>query len=92
MYALLSRLGKHISKDEIVLFAMTAKRNEELDERVQEILAYRNADETGKQQMAAEIFHESGDISRIDSRKDFSKYGDVATTFTIFCRFTGYAQ
>ena len=39
------RLGKHISKDEIVLFAMTAKRNEELDDRVQEIIAYRNADE-----------------------------------------------
>lgn len=86
------RLGKHISKDEIVLFAMTAKRNEELDDRVQEIIAYRNADETGKQQIATEIFHKSGDISRIDSRKDFSKYGDVATTFTILCRFTGYAQ
>ena len=29
-----------------------------------------NGLKTGKQQMAAEIFHESGDISRIDSRKD----------------------
>lgn len=86
------RLNKHISKDEIVLFAMTAKRNDQLDEQVEKIIAYRNASNADKQQMAAKIFHTSGDITRIDSRKDFSKYGDVATTFTILCRFTGYAQ
>lgn len=86
------RLDKYISKDEIVLFAMTAKRNDQLDEQVKKIVAYRNADDTGKQQVAAKIFHTSGDITRIDSRKDFSKYGDVATTFTILCRFTGYAK
>lgn len=86
------RLDKYISKDEIVLFAMTAKRNDQLDEQVEKIIAYRNADDEGKQRIATETFHTSGDISRVDSRKDFSKYGDVATTFTILCRFTGYAQ
>lgn len=86
------RLDKYISKDEIVLFAMTAKRNNQLDEQIKKIITYRNADDEGKQQVAAKIFHNSGDITRIDSRKDFSKYNDVATTFTILCRFTGYAQ
>lgn len=86
------RIKKHITKDEIVLFAMTAKRNDELDEQIKKIIAYRNANDMEKQQMANDIFNTSGDISRVDSRKDFSKYGDVATTFTILCRFTGYAE
>lgn len=85
------RLNKYISKDEIILFAMTAKKNSELSQKIDDILEYRKADDSKKKQIEAEIFNENGDITRIDSRKDFSKYGDVATTFTILCRFTGYA-
>ena len=86
-----SRLNKHISNDEIILFAMTAKRDDELDEKVEQIIKYRHSDANEKQKIEAEVFSANGDISRVDSRKDFSKYSDVATTFTILCRFTGYA-
>ncbi|MEE6636131.1 AlwI family type II restriction endonuclease [Limosilactobacillus pontis] len=84
------RLDKYITKDEIILFAMTATKNDELDEKVSQILAYRKADDDEKRAIEARIFSANGDISRVDSRKDFSKYADVATTFTILCRFTGY--
>lgn len=33
------RLNKYISKDEIVLFAMTAKRNDQLNEQIEKIMA-----------------------------------------------------
>lgn len=85
------RLNKYISKNEIILFAMTAKKNDELEQKIDDILEYRKADDSKKKQIEVKIFNENGDITRVDSRKDFSKYGDVATTFTILCRFTGYA-
>lgn len=85
------RLNKYISKNEIILFAMMAKKNDELEQKIDDILEYRKADDSKKKQIEVKIFNENGDITRVDSRKDFSKYGDVATTFTILCRFTGYA-
>lgn len=85
------KLNKYITKDEIILFAMTAKRDDELDQQIDKILEYRNSDQDTKAEIEHRIFSENGDITRIDSRKDFSKYTDVATTFTILCRFTEYA-
>lgn len=83
-------LDKYITKDEIILFAMTAKRNDELNDKIDQIIKYRKANDDEKAKIEAQVFNVNGDISRVDSRKDFSKYTDVATTFTILCRFTGY--
>lgn len=83
-------LDKYITKDEIILFAMTAKRSDELNDKIDQIINYRKANAEEKNEIENRVFKDNGDISRVDSRKDFSKYADVATTFTILCRFTGY--
>ncbi|MCT2871846.1 hypothetical protein EFM18_02890 [Limosilactobacillus fermentum] len=69
---------------------MTAKRNDELNDKIDQIINYRKANAEEKNEIENRVFKDNGDISRVDSRKDFSKYTDVATTFTILCRFTGY--
>ncbi|WP_281165898.1 AlwI family type II restriction endonuclease [Liquorilactobacillus sicerae] len=84
-------LDKYITKNEIILFAMTAKRNEELKAKIKQILKYRKNNDEEKAKIEIQIFNDNGDISRADSRGDFSKYVDVANTFTILCRFTGFA-
>ena len=86
------RIQKRISKEEIILFAMTAQKDDELDEKVDEINKYRQADDETKAEIANKILNANGDISRVDSKKDFSKYDSVATTFTILCRFTEYVE
>lgn len=86
------RLGKYISNEEITLFAMTAKRNNEYENVVNNILAFRELDEEAKAKKANEIFIAKGDISRVDSKPNYSKYSDVATTFSILSRFTEYVK
>lgn len=85
------RIEKYITKEEIILFAMTAKKDNEFERTINKILNYRSASEAKKKEIENSVFNKNGDISRADSRKDFSKYSDVATTFTILCRYTRYA-
>lgn len=84
-------LNKYIDIDEIILFAMTAKKDDELQEKINEIIEYRKLNDGAKKRMKLEILKNNGDISRKDSKPDYSKYKDVATTFTVLCNFTGYA-
>lgn len=87
-----ARLDKQITNEEITLFAMTAVRDSDYEGKVKEILEYRQLDADAKEQRAKEIFAQNGDLSRADSKPDFSKYDSVATTFTILCRFTEFAE
>ncbi len=85
------KLNNFITKDEIVLFAMTAKKDNELNQKIIDILKYRKSNAAERKAIESEILLSVADVSRLDSRKAMSKYRDVATTFTKLITYTGYA-
>lgn len=91
--ACLDILDFYITKEEIVFFAMTAKRDDQLIETAEEIRKFRNASNQDKQLMKQVTASDFDHRDRSDKgARDFeSAHSDVAHTFMLICDYTGLA-
>lgn len=83
-------LDHYITKEEITYFALTAKKDNELNTVTQNILKFRKSNEIQKQQMREDIAAEADHRQRSDSgARDYSAaHSDVAHTFMLMCDYT----
>lgn len=86
-----SSLSYFLTKEEIVFFALRAKRDSEVTQVTQEIINYRNASAAEKERIKEEIAATFEHRSRSDSlaRTFVESHGDVAHTFMLLCDYTG---
>jgi hypothetical protein len=88
-------LNYYITKEEITFFALTAQKDNEINEVTQKILAYREETrEVVKNKMKQDIASLYDHRERSDQgARDFSAaHGDVAHTFMMLCDYTGLAE
>lgn len=86
-----SALSYFLTKEEIVFFALRAKRDTDLIKVTQDIIDYRNATSAEKEKIKEEIAASYEHRSRSDSlaRTFAEAHGDVAHTFMLMCDYTG---
>jgi AlwI restriction endonuclease len=88
------KLDFYITKEEITYFAMTAQRDSQLNEIVDKILAFRNAEIHEKEQMKQEIAFKYDHRERSDkgARDYYEAHSDVAHTFMLISDYTGLVE
>lgn len=88
------KLDFYITKEEITYFAMTAQRDSQLNEIVDKILAFRNAELHEKEQMKQEIAFKYDHRERSDkgARDYYEAHSDVAHTFMLISDYTGLVE
>lgn len=88
------KLDFYITKEEITYFAMTAQRDSQLNEIIDKILAFRNADLHEKEQMKQEIAFRYDHRERSDkgARDYYEAHSDVAHTFMLISDYTGLVE
>lgn len=84
-------LNFYITKEEITFFALTAKRDDDLFRVTKNILDFRKASDSKKEEMKKSIALHYEHRKRVDSEaRDFeTAHGDVAHTFMLLCDYTG---
>lgn len=87
-------LRRTITKDEIALYAMSAKRDEDLEYITNQIVISRTQTVLNKEEAAAEIKNTFEHRARSDSdaRTYLENNRDVANTFMLLCEFTGLVE
>lgn len=88
------KLDFYITKEEITYFAMTVQRDSQLNEIVDKILAFRNAELHEKEQMKQEIAFKYDHRERSDkgARDYYEAHSDVAHTFMLISDYTGLVE
>lgn len=88
------KLGNYITKEEIVFFALTARRDNEMEKVTHDILKYREMGPEDKQETKKRIASEFDHRARSDkgAREYEAAHGDVAHTFMLLCDYTGLAD
>jgi hypothetical protein len=88
------KLDFYITKEEITYFAMTAQRDSQLNEIIDKILAFRNAELHEKEQMKQEIAFKYDHRERSDkgARDYYEAHSDVAHTFMLISDYTGLVE
>jgi hypothetical protein len=88
------KLDFYITKEEITYFAMTAQRDSQLNEIIDKILAFRNAEPHEKEQMKQEIAFKYDHRERSDkgARDYYEAHSDVAHTFMLISDYTGLVE
>lgn len=86
-----SVLNYYITREEITFFALTTKRDDELLKVTKNILDFRKAPDSEKQEIKKAVAINYEHRKRVDSEaRDFeSAHGDVAHTFMLLCDYTG---
>lgn len=88
------KLKYYLTKEEITYFALTAKKDSDLESVTQKIIEFRNADEQEKEEMKAIIANEYDHRERSDrgARDYYKAHSDVAHTFMMICDYTGLVE
>lgn len=83
-------LEHYITKEEITYFALTAKKDSDLENTVQDILNYRKSDDVKKEEIKRTIAIQKDHRERSDrAARDFwEAHSDVAHTFMMLCEYT----
>lgn len=84
-------LDYYLTKEEITYFALTAKRDSDLDSVTENILNFRSANDHEKEDMKAAIAAEYDHRERSDrgARDYYKAHSDVAHTFMMISDYTG---
>lgn len=87
-------LDGYITKEEIIFFAMPAKKDSELEKVVADIIKFRQADEITKEEMKNQIAALCEHRERIDNaaRSFEENNSDVAHTFMLMADYTGFVK
>lgn len=89
-----SKLDYYLTKEEITFFALTTKKDDELDLVTDAILQFRNSESSVKGDIKQKIAEEYDHRERSDKgARDFEvAHGDVAHTFMLICDYTGLVE
>lgn len=87
-------LNYYVTKEEITFFALTARRDDELNAVTKKIIDFRNCDEKEKEEMRKNVASEYEHRERSDkgARDYAAAHGDVAHTYMMLCDYTGLAD
>ncbi|QOS99328.1 AlwI family type II restriction endonuclease [Brevibacterium sp. JNUCC-42] len=88
------KLNYYLTKEEITFFALTAKKDNDLNRVTDEICRYREATNTEKALKKQEIAELFDHRERADNMaRSYEKaHGDVAHTFMLICDYTGFVE
>ena len=89
-----SELDYYITKQEITFFVLTAKKDSELEDIVQRIIAFRNASDEEKERIKQAVSEQYEHRERLDSdARDYENaHSDVAHTFMLISEYTGMVE
>ncbi|UOE58284.1 AlwI family type II restriction endonuclease [Priestia filamentosa] len=84
-------LEYYVTKEEITFFALTAKRDNELNRVTEDILKFRNGTQEEKEEMRKSVASDYEHRERSDkgARDYATAHGDVAHTYMLLCEYTG---
>lgn len=84
----------YVTKEEITYFVLTAQHDNQLDSTIENILNFRVADDTSKEEMRQQIAIDYDHRDRNDhaARDYFQAHSDVAHTFMLLCEYTGLVE
>ncbi len=87
-------LNYSVSKEEIIFFAMKAKKDSDLVKTTAEIIQYRKADAKAKEEIRIQIADQYDYRERKDkgARVYNEAVGDVATTLMLICKYIGFVE
>ncbi|MCR8998153.1 AlwI family type II restriction endonuclease, partial [Brevibacillus laterosporus] len=88
------KLNYYLTKEEITFFALTAKKDSDLNRVTDEIYRYRESSNTEKfikKQQIAELFDHRERVDKM-ARNYEKAHGDVAHTFMLICDYTGLVE
>ncbi|MGG0752904.1 AlwI family type II restriction endonuclease [Brevibacillus laterosporus] len=88
------KLNYYLTKEEITFFALTAKKDSDLNRVTDEIYRYResnNTEKSLKKQQIAELFDHRERVDKM-ARNYEKAHGDVAHTFMLICDYTGLVE